>query len=259
MNGNGKNGNNNFKGKVEQYIRDIRAQGKGVFMGLLDPGKYAPEKTVSIAKSMYEGGADIIMLGGSMGTESLLNICAREIKQACPIPLHLFTGNATALSKYADSIYFMSVLNSENSYWISGVQAIGAEFVKKNRVEALPTAYIIFEPGRTVGWVSEANLLPRDKPEMAVSYAEAAECLGMRFIILESGSGSPVHVPLEVVRAVRKATDLIIVIAGGVKTPEQARALIEAGADCIHIGTKIEDAEAPLAMTKEFAAAIHGT
>ena len=181
----------------------------------------------------------------------------KTIKEQCPLPLHLFTGNASALTKYADSIYFMSVLNSDNAYWISGVQTLGAEFIKKNHVEAIPTAYLIFEPGRTVGWVSDANLVPLDRPDKAVAYAQAAECMGMRFIILESGSGAPVHVPLEVVSAIRKATDLMIVIAGGVKTPEQARALIDAGADCIHIGTKIEDSDDPLARTKEFAEAIH--
>ncbi|VVB59304.1 Geranylgeranylglyceryl phosphate synthase [uncultured archaeon] len=249
--------NNSFKGNVEKYIRDIRAQGKGVFMGLLDPGKYAPEKTVELAQMLHKGGADIIMLGGSMGTEALINICGKAIKETCPVPLHLFTGNASALTKYADSIYFMSVLNSENAYWISGAQTLGAEFIKKHKIEAIPTAYLIFEPGQTVGWVSEANLIPRDKPQAAVAYAQAAECLGMRFIILESGSGAPVHVPLEIVSAIRKATDMVIVIAGGVKTPEQARALIEAGADCIHIGTKIEDAAEPLLRTQEFAKAIH--
>lgn len=253
------NGNkaHNFKGGVEQYIRDIRARGKGVFMGLLDPGKYAPEKTVELAEMLYKGGADIIMLGGSMGTEALIDTCGKGIKEKCPLPLHLFTGNATALTKHADSIYFMTVLNSENPYWISGVQAVGAPFIRKHKVEAIPAAYLIFEPGQTVGWVSEANLIPRDKPDAAVAYSQAAECMGMRFVILESGSGAPVHVPLEIVKAVRKATNLIIVIAGGVKTPEQARALIEAGADCIHIGTKIEDAAYPLARTKEFAKAIH--
>lgn len=252
------NGNHNFKGKVEKYINKIRSEGKGVFMGLLDPGKYMPEKTIRLAKQLYEGGADVIMLGGSMGTEALINICAKAIKDECAVPLHLFTGNASALTKYADSIYFMSVLNSENAYWISGAQTLGAEFVKKHGIEAIPTAYLIFEPGQTVGWVSEANLIPRDRPDVAVAYAQAAECMGMRFIILESGSGAPVHVPLEVVKAVRKATELKIVIAGGVKTPEQARALIDAGADCIHIGTKIEDAADPLARTREFARAIHG-
>lgn len=226
-------------------------------MGLLDPGKYAPEKTVELAQMLHKGGADVIMLGGSMGTEALINICGKAIKETCPIPLHLFTGNATALTKYADSIYFMSVLNSENSYWISGVQAVGAEFIKKYGVEAMPTAYLIFEPGQTVGWVSEANLIPRDRPEIAVAYAQAAECMGMRFVILESGSGALVHVPIEIVKAIRKATNMIIVIAGGVKTPEQARALIESGADCIHIGTKIEDAPDPLERTRAFADAIH--
>ena len=52
-------------------------------------------------------------------------------------------------------------------------------------------------------------------------------------------------------------TDINIVIAGGVKTPEHARNLMKAGANCIHIGTKIEDEKNPLEAAKRFAKAIH--
>jgi len=246
-------------GKVEKHINEIVDSGKGVLMGLIDPDKQDPHKGLELAKIMCEGGADVIMLGGSIGVQGpVLDETAKMIKESCNIPLHIFPGNVGNVTKHADSIYFMSLMNSKNPYWITGAQTLGAHIIKEFGIEAIPTAYLIFEPGQTVGWVGEANLIPRDKPEIAVAYAQAAEYLGKRFVILESGSGSPVHVPLETVSLIRKTTDINIVIAGGVKTPEQARELVLAGANCIHIGTKIEEASNPLERVKQFAEAIHG-
>jgi phosphoglycerol geranylgeranyltransferase len=245
-------------GKTERYIQDILDKGSGVFMGLIDPEKQSPMEAVRIAKLMNEGGADVIMLGGSIGVQGpVLDDTARMIKESVNIPIHIFPGNVANITQYADSIYFMSLLNSKNPYWISGAQALGAPIIKKFKMEAIPTAYLVFEPGQTVGWVGEAQLLPRDKPDLAVAYCSAAELMGMRFAILESGSGAPSPVPNEIVSAVNKYTDIKIVIAGGVKTPEQAGALIKAGASCIHVGTKIEQASTPLDRIKKFADAIH--
>jgi len=245
-------------GKVEKYVNGITSSGSGVFMGLIDPDKHSPPKALKLAKAMYEGGADVIMLGGSIGAQGVaLDEMAKLIKEEVSIPLHLFPGNISNITKYADSIYFMSLLNSKNPYWISGAQALGAPMVKKYRIEALPTAYLVFEPGQTVGYVGEAKLLPRDKLDVPVAYAMAAQYMGMRFVILESGSGAPDHVPLDTVSAIRKVCDINIVIAGGVKTPEQARELVAAGANCIHVGTKIEDEKNPMERIKKFAKAIH--
>ena len=246
-------------GKVEHYIMERIVQGKGVFMGLIDPDKQSPEKALELAQLMEQGGVDVIMLGGSIGAQGpILDQTGKLIKENIKVPLHLFPGNVGNVTSHADSIYFMSLLNSKNPYWITGAQTLGAQMIKQSAIETIPTAYLIFEPGKTAGWVGEANLLPRDKPDLAVAYALSAQFMGMRFVILESGSGAPEPVPLEIVSAIKKSTDITIVIAGGVKTPEQARALIEAGASCIHIGSKIENAENPLANIKAFADAIHG-
>lgn len=246
------------KGKVEKRIDSMVSSGRGVFMALIDPEKHTPRKGAKLAKLMYEGDADIIMLGGSIGAQGhALDEMAKLIKENVSIPLHIFPGNIGNITKHADSTYFMSLLNSKNPYWISGAQALGAPMVKKYRIEAIPTAYLVFEPGQTVGYVGEAKLLPRDKADVPVAYALAAQYMGMRFVILESGSGAPSPVPTNIVSAIRQSTDLNIVIAGGVKTPQHARDLIKAGADCIHIGTKIEDDNNPLEQVKKFAKAIH--
>ena len=243
-------------GRVETYIQGVISQGKGVFMGLIDPGKQGPAEALELAQRLERGGADMIMLGGSIGAQGpVVDESAKLIKEHVKIPLHLFPGNVGNLTGFADSMYFMSLLNSKNHYWISGAQSLGAQVVKENGIEAIPTAYLVFEPGETVGRVGEANLLPRDKPDLAVAYSLAAQYFGMRFVILESGSGSPVHVSPDIIRAVRKHTELTIVVAGGIKTPEQARLLVEAGANCIHIGTRIEGGDE--SVIREFARAIH--
>ena len=245
-------------GKVEKHINGVISSGRGVFMGLIDPEKYKPSDAVKLAKLMYEGGADVIMLGGSIGAQgTALDEMAKRIKESVSIPLHVFPGNISNITKYADSIYFMSLLNSKNPYWITGAQSLGAPMVKKYRIEAIPTAYLVFEPGQTVGYVGEANLLPREKPDVPVAYSMAAQYMGMRFVILESGSGAPSPVPAKIVSAIREMCNLNIVIAGGVKTPEQAQALIKAGANCIHIGTKIEEENDPLEKIQKFSKAIH--
>lgn len=249
-----------YKGRVEKRINEVVTSGKGVFMGLIDPDpiKQTPERALGLAKKLYEGGADIIMLGGSIGAQGpFLDAAARLISEEVDLPLHLFPGNTGTITKYADSIYFMSLLNSGNPYWVSGAPILGAPVIKKYGLEPIPTAYLVFEPGQTVGWVGESRLIPRGKPDVAVIYSLAAEYMGMRFVILESGSGAPEHVPRTVVSAVRKHVGLNIVIAGGVKTPWQAYRLISAGANCIHVGTKIEDAKDPLDKIKKFAQAIH--
>ncbi|MFH1432811.1 MAG: geranylgeranylglyceryl/heptaprenylglyceryl phosphate synthase [archaeon] len=247
-------------GKTEKHINDIIESGSGVFMGLIDPDpfKHTPESAIKLAKNLNEGGADVVMLGGSVGAQGqFLDDVAREIKESIDVPLHLFPGNIGTVTRFADSIYFMSLLNSKNPYWITGAQILGAPTIKKYNVEPIPTAYLVFEPGQTVGWVGESRLLPKSKPDLGVIYSMAAEYMGMRFVILESGSGAPEPVPVDIISAIRKSVDINIVIAGGVKTPSMARDLVKAGANCIHVGTKIEDSSNPLERIKMFAKAIH--
>lgn len=47
--------------------------------------------------------------------------------------------------------------------------------------------------------------------------------------------------PLEIVRAARRATDGIVLVAGGVRSPAQIRAIAEAGADAFTVGSAVFD------------------
>ena len=154
----------------------------------------------------------------------------------------LFPGSHGGISKYADAIFFMSLLNSRNPFFITGSQALGAFTVKRYGIEPIPMAYLVIEPGETVGWVGDAKPIPRHKPKIAAAYALAGQYLGMRFVYLEAGSGAREPVPPEMISLVRKVIDVPLIVGGGIRTGEQARKAVEAGADIIVTGTAVEKA-----------------
>jgi phosphoglycerol geranylgeranyltransferase len=131
-------------------------------------------------------------------------------------------------------------MNSRDTYWLSTGQIEVAPAVKKMSIEPIPTGYIILEPGRTVGWLSNANLIPRNKPDIAAATALASEYMGARLVITDSGSGAESPAPLELIRAVKSQLNVPYFYAGGCRTADQARDIVKAGADGIHVGTAFE-------------------
>jgi len=183
------------------------------------------------------------MVGGSTVTSVYeLDAIVRAIKTS-KLPVILFPNAVSGLSQYADAVFFMSLLNSINPYYLSGAQALGAPFVKRYKLEAIPLAYLIVgEHTGAAGFVGNANPIPNDKPELASIYALAAEYFGMRFVYLEAGSGARDAVPVEMVRTVRKNSNIHIIVGGGIRSPSQAKALADAGAQIIVTGTLSERA-----------------
>lgn len=231
-------------GKIEKYIYDELERKKGLLFSVIDPMDYKDlDAAVKTAKITNEGGADVVLIGGSTGVQGeILDTVTKRIKEAVNVPVVLFPGNIGTVTKYADAVYFMSMLNSTNTYWITRAQMLAAPTVKQYGIEPLSVGYMVVEPGGTVGWVGEANLIPRERPKLAAAMALGAQCMGFRFIITDTGSNPKEgHVPLEMVKAVSSVLDVPYIAAGGIRTPEQARSVLKAGADIIQVGTAFED------------------
>jgi phosphoglycerol geranylgeranyltransferase len=210
-------------------------------MTLLDPDMQDPERAAGIAAAAESAGTDAIMLGGSTGvTQSLLDKTVRRIKAEVRAPVILFPTTASAISLDADAIYFMSLLNSRNPRFILGEQMRASVHIKNSGLEPISMGYIIVEPGMEAGTVGEADVLRRDDDESAVGYAVAAELLGMSFVYLEAGSGAPEPVPAGMIRAVKEALDIPLIVGGGIRDSAQAGAVLDAGADIIVTGTLVE-------------------
>lgn len=227
-------------GKVEQYLMDEIKKRGTICLPLIDSENST--NAASIALSLEKIGASGILIGGSSAIDQLelANVIA-EIKSKVKIPVILFPGNVTGVSPKADAILFSSLLNSDNPYFITEAQALGALAVKKYGIEPLPTAYVIIGEGTAAWFVGRARGIPFHKPNLAVMYSLAAQYMGMRFVYLEAGSGASRNVPPEMVAAVRKYYEGTLIVGGGIRSAETAGQIAKAGADIIVIGTMIEE------------------
>jgi phosphoglycerol geranylgeranyltransferase len=234
-------------GKVELYIHEMLESKGAMLFSLIDPVDYKNEESaISTAKSLAKAGVDMLLLGGSTGAQGeMLDSVAKHIKESIDIPLVLFPGNIATITKYADAIYFMSLLNARNPYWITQAQMLAAPVIKKYGIEPLPVGYVIVHPGGTVGWVGDANFVPREKPKIAAALAMSGEFLGNRFIITDTGSNPKLQgygpVPKEMIRAVKSSISIPYIVAGGIMTAEELRDTYSSGGDIAQIGTAFED------------------
>ena len=226
-------------GKVEEYLRKEVKKWGTICLPLIDSENSSD--AAKVAKKVEDMGASAILVGGSSAIDQIeLAKVVMEIKSHVTVPVILFPGNVTGVSPKADAILFSSLLNSENPYFITEAQALGAVAVKKYGIEPLPTAYIIIGEGTAAWFVGRARGIPFHKPNIAVMYSIAAQYMGMRFVYLEAGSGASQNVPPEMVAAVRKQYEGTLIVGGGIKTAETAGQVAKAGADIIVIGTMIE-------------------
>lgn len=228
---------------VREYLDKIISRKGSAHLTLIDPDEQDPEKAGRMASSAESAGTDGIMVGGSTSAEGkVLDETVAEIKSETDIPTILFPANAGGVSEGADAIFFMSLLNSKDPLFIIRAQKEGAPLVKRFGLEPISMAYLIVEPGGAVGKVGKADLIPRRDTETAVSYSIASQYLGMESIYLEAGSGAEKPIPVEMVQEVREAVDSILIVGGGISSPELAEERVEAGVDIIVTGTLVEEA-----------------
>ena len=174
----------------------------------------------------------------------------KTIKKAVTSPVILFPGNVTGVAPSADAIFFSCLMNSENPYFITEAQALGALAIRKHEIEAIPMAYLIIGDGGAAGFVGRARGIPPHKPGLAAMYALAAQYFGMRFLYLEAGSGADGRVSQAMIAAVRKVYEGTLIVGGGITSVEAAEAASKAGADVIVVGTMLENGNFEPLLTK---------
>ena len=229
-------------GRVETYLKSqLKKKKTALLFVLIDSEVSNIKSSIKLAKAVEKIGASAILVGGSSATDQIeMAEVVKNLKNAVKIPKILFPGNVTGVVPQADAILFSSLLNSENPYFISQAQALGAPSVLKFGLEPLPTAYLVIGEGTSAWFVGSARGIPFDKPKIAAAYSLAAQFLGMRFVYLEAGSGAASSVKPEMVKTVRKVFKGFLIVGGGIKDPTTAKKIVSAGADAIVIGTLLE-------------------
>jgi phosphoglycerol geranylgeranyltransferase len=211
-------------------------------LALIDPEKQKPEKAGKMAEAAEKAGSRAILVGGSTNPgQDVLDRTLIEIKKRSRLKTILFPSSSAMLSKHADAIFFMSLLNSKDRRYLIEEQARGARFVKESKLEVIPLGYIVIDRGQKVGEVGKVEITEEMDIEKITGYALAAQLFGMRAVYLEKGSGADKPIAKDTISEVKKAIDVPLIIGGGVRTPEQAREISEAGADYIVTGTLMEE------------------
>jgi phosphoglycerol geranylgeranyltransferase len=242
--------------KIYQSLIERKQSGKKSFAVLIDPDKVTKSLLDELILLSNEAKVDYLLVGGSLVISNHLDECVQHIKNNCSIPVILFPGSPSQISKDADALLYLSLISGRNPELLIGQHVVSAPFVKMSGLEIMPTGYMVIDGGAptTVSYISNASPIPSDKNEIAMCTAMAGEMLGMKLIYMDAGSGAKKAITEKMIEAVAKNISVPLIIGGGILEPEKAYLNCRAGADVIVVGNAIEK---DASLIKEMAAAVH--
>jgi phosphoglycerol geranylgeranyltransferase len=233
-----------------------KANGQKSFAVLIDPDKVNKAKMQQLIQLAVDAKVDYFLVGGSLIISGFLDECVQIIKRNCSIPVILFPGSSTQVSKYADALLYLSLISGRNPELLIGQHVVSAPAIKQSGLEIISTGYMVIDGGAptTVSYISNATPLPADKNEIAMCTAMAGEMLGMKLIYMDAGSGAKRAITESMIEKVSTCIEVPLIIGGGITDPEKAYLNCKAGADIIVVGNAIEKDES---LIIEMASAVH--
>lgn len=243
-------------GAIYQSLAERKQKAKKSFAVLIDPDKVNDADMGQLIDLSVSAGVDYFLVGGSLVISNYLDECVQLIKKNCEIPVILFPGSPSQVSKYADALLYLSLISGRNAELLIGQHVVSAPVVKQSGLEIMPTGYMVIDGGAptTVSYISNASPIPADKNEIAMCTAMAGEMLGMKLIYMDAGSGAKRAITETMIQKVSQSISVPLIIGGGIIEPEKAYLNCKAGADVIVVGNAIEK---DASLIKEMAAAVH--
>lgn len=241
---------------IYHSLSERKRQGKKSFAVLIDPDKVNNGQMEHLVDLSIQAGVDYFLVGGSLVISNYLDECVQYIKQYSKVPVILFPGSPSQVSKYADALLYLSLISGRNAELLIGQHVISAPVVKQSGLEIMSTGYMVIDGGAptTVSYISNATPIPADKNEIAMCTAMAGEMLGMKLIYMDAGSGARRPITEAMIEKVAGVISVPLIIGGGITDPEKAYLNCKAGADVIVVGNAIEK---DASLIKEMAAAVH--
>ncbi len=243
------------KGIYQSLVQRKQNQQKS-FVVLVDTDKVDDHKLDELIRLASEYKVDYFFLGGSLVVSDYLDACVKKIKSNVDIPVILFPGSPSQITKHADALLYLSLISGRNPELLIGQHVVSAPAVKASGLEIMSTGYMVIDGGAptTVSYISNANPLPSDKSEIAICTAMAGEMLGMKLIYMDAGSGARRAISEMMIQKVSASISIPLIVGGGITDPEKAYLNCKAGADVIVVGNAIEKDPT---LIKEISAAIH--
>jgi phosphoglycerol geranylgeranyltransferase len=229
------------------------------FLPYIDPDRLDKADLAKTAVVCQEQGADAILIGGSFLLSTNFDRMVHEVKQVVDVPVIVFPGDTSQIAPAADAILFLSLISGRNPELLIGQHVKAAPLLKAHGIEPISTGYVLVDSGQqtTTEYISNTRPLPRNKPEIAMAHALAAQYLGMQCVYLDAGSGPQQMVPEEMVLAVSEYTSIPLIVGGGIREPGAAKRRVEMGASFIVVGGVFEECGWDAELIGAFASAIH--
>ncbi len=235
--------------KIYQDILNSKTQKKKLLAILLDPDKINWSELDSLVESICQSPATHIFIGGSKVKSNRINELIVQIRHLFlqlsvdVLPIVLFPGNPSQISKEADAILFLALLSGRNPDYLIEHHVNAAPLLQKTNLEIIPTAYLLIESGgqTAVNIVSRTTPLDRSNVQYVVDTALAGQMLGHKLVYLEAGSGAKETVPLKMIKEVAENIDIPLIVGGGIKDLATIEKIFRAGADLVVIGTAFEN------------------
>jgi len=227
---------------VLDHLFSQKSNSKKCIAVLIDPDQHG-SKTNEIFKIAQKFHIDLFLVGGSLVSSGITQNCVTQLKNIGAKNVVLFPGNEMQLVENADAILFMSLISGRNPEFLIGKHVTAAPWIKKHKIEAIPTGYMLVESGKITSalYMSNTIPLPNDKPDIAAATAMAGEFLGMKVMYLDAGSGAQNPVNQSIIQAVKENTNCILFVGGGIKSVNDAKNAWSNGADYIVVGNGIFD------------------
>ena len=206
--------------------------GEKMLVRLVDPDKFD-------AATLCDG-FDFYFVGGSTASDTTTVV--RAIHAACSAPVVLFPGSPAQFTSEADALLFLTLMNSRDPRFLIDRHIESADAIAMSGIESIPMGYILVDGGResTTQRLTGAQPVSANNTDEAVRLARTAMLLGKRLLYLEAGSGANQPVSQPIIRAVREAVDLPLIVGGGIREPRQMSDAFVAGADIVVIGNHFE-------------------
>lgn len=208
---------------------------------LIDPDK-PPQDLKGLVKRAEEADVGYFLVGGSLLVKGDADHLVQSLKEITGKPIVIFPGSPGQVSGKADAIMFLSLISGRNPDLLIGRHVEAAPYIQKLGVETMPTGYMLVDCGTltTAHYISHTFPLPYDKPELAAATALAGAMLGLKLLYLDGGSAASRIVNPLMVKQVKEATGLPLLVGGGIRNAEHVTGLLEAGADILVVGTWAE-------------------
>lgn len=229
--------------KIYQEILAAKEKSQKILAILLDPDDVKLEILDSLISKINQSPATHVFVGGSLVETNQIDSLINIVKQNCNLPILLFPGNPSQISKYADGILFLNLISGRNPEYLIEHQVNAVPIIEKTNLEIISTGYILVESGKktAVERISKTKPLDRNNIDYVCQTAKAGEYMGNKLIYLEAGSGAEKPIPLEMIKSVSNKINIPLIVGGGIRTKKGIENAFKAGADLVVIGTAFEN------------------